>query len=49
MARKVRIAVVAGDGIGPEVIGQALKALDAVSGALGLGLAHKEFLAGASL
>ena len=49
MARKVRIAVVAGDGIGPEVVGQALKALDAVSVALGLGLAHKEYLAGASL
>ena len=31
MARQVRLGVIGGDGIGPEVVGEALKVLDAVA------------------
>ena len=43
-----RIAVVAGDGIGPEVIGEALKVLDAVAVPGRLDLAFEEVEAGAA-
>ena len=36
MAEKYKVAVLPGDGIGPEVMREALKALDAVKGRFGL-------------
>ena len=44
------IAVLAGDGIGPEVMAQALKVLDAVSGKFGFTVSRKEaFVGGAGI
>jgi 3-isopropylmalate dehydrogenase len=40
------IALIKGDGIGPEVIGQAVRALDAVGAAYGHAFRYKELLAG---
>jgi 3-isopropylmalate dehydrogenase len=41
-----RIAVLAGDGIGPEVMAEAIKVLSAVSGKFGFEVAREEFLVG---
>lgn len=40
------IAVLAGDGIGPEVMAEALKVLDAVSGKFGFTVSRKEAFVG---
>jgi 3-isopropylmalate dehydrogenase len=43
---KKRIAVIKGDGIGPEVVGEAVKALDAVGEKFGHAFRYEEVLAG---
>ncbi len=47
MTRTLRLAVVAGDGIGPEVVAEGLKVLRAVAPGAGFGLATTEFDLGA--
>jgi 3-isopropylmalate dehydrogenase len=42
----VNIAVIKGDGIGPEIVDQAIKALDAVGAAYGHSFQYEELLAG---
>lgn len=44
--KKYKISVIPGDGIGPEIITEAMKVLDAVSYKEGFELDYKEFLAG---
>ncbi|WP_200763944.1 3-isopropylmalate dehydrogenase [Nitrosophilus alvini] len=44
--KKYRIAVIKGDGIGPEIVEEAIKVLDAVSVAEGFEISYKEFLLG---
>jgi len=44
--KNYRIGVIKGDGIGPEIIDEALKVLDAVSVAQGFNLKYDEFLLG---
>ncbi len=44
--RKYRIAVIKGDGIGPEIVDEAIKVLDAVSVKEGFELSYKEYLMG---
>ena len=46
--RKYKIAVIKGDGIGPEIVDEALKVLDAVSVKEGFELTYKEYLLGGS-
>ncbi len=46
---KYKLAVIAGDGIGPEVVGEGLRVLDAVSKKHGLEFSRKEFELGAKL
>ena len=43
-----KIAVIKGDGIGPEIVDEAIKVLDAVSGKEGFNLEYNEFLLGGS-
>lgn len=47
MAQTVRLAVVAGDGIGPEVVAEGLKVLDVVAGDLGVSVQRTEYDLGA--
>jgi len=47
MAETVRLAVVAGDGIGPEVVAEGLKVLDVVAGDLDLAVERTEYDLGA--
>ncbi|SEI16043.1 MULTISPECIES: 3-isopropylmalate dehydrogenase [unclassified Leifsonia] len=47
MSRSVKLAVIPGDGIGPEVIAEAVKVLDAVTGASGLEFEKTHFSLGA--
>ncbi|WP_299033805.1 3-isopropylmalate dehydrogenase [uncultured Pseudokineococcus sp.] len=47
MAETVRLAVVAGDGIGPEVVAEGLKVLDVVAGELGVSVERTEYDLGA--
>ncbi|MFM7463784.1 MAG: isocitrate/isopropylmalate family dehydrogenase, partial [Actinomycetota bacterium] len=47
--RTVNLAVIAGDGIGPEVIAEGVKILDAVGAAHGITFAKKEYELGARL
>ena len=47
MVTTVRLAVIPGDGIGPEVVGEALKVLDAVAADAGLAFERTEFSLGA--
>jgi 3-isopropylmalate dehydrogenase len=47
MSRSVKLAVIPGDGIGPEVIAEAVKVLDAVTGASGLAFEKTHFSLGA--
>ena len=47
MSRSVKLAVIPGDGIGPEVIAEAVKVLDAVTGASGLEFDKTHFSLGA--
>ena len=44
--KQYRIAVIEGDGIGPEIIRQAIRALDAAAGKFGFGLEYEYLLAG---
>jgi 3-isopropylmalate dehydrogenase len=47
MSRSVRLAVIPGDGIGPEVIAEAIKVLDAVTADSGLDFERSHFSLGA--
>src|SRR5450755_3610108 len=47
MARSVRLAVIAGDGIGPEVVDEGLKVLDAVTPAYDVKVERTEYDLGA--
>src|SRR5665213_2020007 len=47
MARSVRLAVIAGDGIGPEVVDEGLKVLDAVTAAYDVKVERTEYDLGA--
>lgn len=44
--KKYNISIIKGDGIGPEIIDEATKVLDAVSGTCGFELDYKEYLMG---
>jgi len=46
MTRNYKIGVIKGDGIGPEIVEEAVKVLDAVSVAEGFNLSYEEFLLG---
>ena len=46
MSRKHRITILAGDGIGPEVMAEAVRILDAVESAFGFSVARTEHLVG---
>ena len=46
MSKSYRIGVIKGDGIGPEIIDEAIKVLDAVSVTQGFNLKYEEFLLG---
>ncbi len=46
MSRSYKIGVIKGDGIGPEIVDEAIKVLDAVSVAEGFHLDYEEFLLG---
>ena len=44
--KKYNISIIKGDGIGPEIVDEAIKVLDAVSGACGFELDYEEYLMG---
>ncbi|WP_456392107.1 3-isopropylmalate dehydrogenase [Nitratifractor sp.] len=46
MTRNYKIGIIKGDGIGPEIVEEAVKVLDAVSVAEGFNLSYEEFLLG---
>jgi 3-isopropylmalate dehydrogenase len=46
MGKKYKIAVIKGDGIGPEIVDEAIKVLDAVSVKQGFELSYHEYLMG---
>ena len=46
MNRSYKIGVIKGDGIGPEIVDEAIKVLDAVSVAQGFNLKYEELLLG---
>ncbi len=46
MSKSYKIGVIKGDGIGPEIIDEAIKVLDAVSVAQGFTLKYEEMLLG---
>ncbi len=46
MSKSYKIGIIKGDGIGPEIIDEAIKVLDAVSVAQGFNLKYDEFLLG---
>ena len=46
MTRNHKIGVIKGDGIGPEIVEEAIKVLDAVSVAEGFNLKYEEFMLG---
>ena len=46
MSRSYKIGVIKGDGIGPEIVDEAIKVLDAVSVSQGFNLKYDEFLLG---
>ncbi len=48
MTRNYKIAVIKGDGIGPEIIDEAVKVLDALSANMGFNLEYEELLMGGS-
>ena len=48
MSKSYKIGVIKGDGIGPEIIDEAIKVLDAVSVSQGFTLKYEEFLLGGS-
>ena len=44
--KKYNISIIKGDGIGPEIVDEAVKVLDAVSGTCGFELEYKDYLMG---
>ncbi len=48
MGRNYRIGVIKGDGIGPEIVDEAIKVLDALSANMGFNLEYSEMLLGGS-
>ena len=46
MGRNYKIGIIKGDGIGPEIIDEAMKVLDALSATMGFNLEYKEMLLG---
>jgi 3-isopropylmalate dehydrogenase len=48
MAQSFKLALIPGDGIGPEVVAEAVKVLDAVAAAEGIGFEKTEFSLGAA-
>ena len=46
MGRNYKIGIIKGDGIGPEIINEAMKVLDALSATMGFNLEYKEMLLG---
>jgi len=46
--KSYKIAVLKGDGIGPEIVDEAIKVLDAVAGKEGFNLEYNEYLLGGS-
>jgi len=46
MTKNYKIAVIKGDGIGPEIIDEAVKVLDALSANMGFNLEYEELLMG---
>ncbi|MEA3492707.1 MAG: 3-isopropylmalate dehydrogenase [Campylobacterota bacterium] len=48
MSKSYKIGVIKGDGIGPEIVDEAIKVLDAISVAQGFNLKYTEFLLGGS-
>ena len=46
MSRNYRIGIIKGDGIGPEVVDEAIKVLDALSANMGFNLEYEEMLMG---
>ena len=46
MAKKYKISIIKGDGIGPEIVDEAIKVLDSVSYACGFSLEYEEYLMG---
>ena len=44
--KKYNISIIKGDGIGPEIVDEAIKVLDAVSGVCGFELDYKDYLMG---
>jgi len=46
MSKSYKIGVIRGDGIGPEIIDEAIKVLDAVSVTQGFNLKYEEMLLG---
>ncbi len=48
MGRNYKIGVIKGDGIGPEIVDEAIKVLDALSANMGFNLEYKEMLLGGS-
>ncbi len=48
MGRNYKIGIIKGDGIGPEIVDEAIKVLDALSANMGFNLEYKEMLLGGS-
>jgi 3-isopropylmalate dehydrogenase len=48
MVKKYKIGIIKGDGIGPEIIDEAIKVLDALSVSMNLNIEYKEMLLGGS-
>jgi len=48
MVKKYKIGIIKGDGIGPEIIDEAIKVLDALSASMDLNIEYKEMLLGGS-
>jgi len=46
MVKNYKIAIIKGDGIGPEIIDEAIKVLDALSANVGINFEYEEFLMG---
>ncbi|MBR5801538.1 MAG: 3-isopropylmalate dehydrogenase, partial [Alistipes sp.] len=46
--KNVKIAVLSGDGIGPEIVAQTVKVVDAVAAKLGYNISYKEAKVGAA-
>jgi len=49
MSKQYKLALIGGDGIGPEVVAEGVKVLDAVAAKYGVSFAKKEFDLGARL